>query len=694
MANRKLLGEIDRVLKKVDEGVNVFEQIWDKVYSASTTAQKEKYEADLKKEIKKLQRLRDQIKTWQGDSSVKDKTKLDANRKLIEAKMEKFKVCEKETKTKAFSKEGLAQDRTDPKQKAKGEVGDWVREAIARLEEQSDEFEAEIEQLNSGKRRKRSEEPPRVCELKEHITRHAHHVQQLERVLRAVDNDQVTPEQCNDELRENVDYYLESNQDPDFMEDDEMYDFLDSAAPVVAAAPPAPKEKKEKAQSGKGDSNASSDGHGAKTASQSTSPSAAGVALNVAANAAAAAAAAANAAAAAAATNGGVVSPKASRGGGRGGPDTTSPTRSGAGAKGAAVVSPQHRGGREAALSPTRAGGQQQSRPVQQPMEQQRSAGGGGKAPLLSSVVKGQSAQAQQQLAQQQFGQGMTPTQMQLVRQQQQQQQQQQKKLQEQQQQAIAQQQQHQRQRQAGPGMQQVQMMQRGDSQQLQRQQLKQQQQVSQQDPRQAGSIGAYNAGGDPPLDIPSGPDLPPSAANLSTTSARGMKFDSSSAVTSSATSAPLTGIESELASLETALGVMPEAARPVESGASRGGQSSRNAIASPPSFPQAPASVFDSRAIFEKFDPDTLFFIFYYQQGTYQQYLASRELKRQGWRFHTKYLTWFQRHEEPKVSTDEYETGTFVYFDYANVVYRGQGSGWCQRIKTDFSFEYRYLES
>jgi hypothetical protein len=39
----------------------------------------------------------------------------------------------------------------------------------------------------------------------------------------------------------------------------------------------------------------------------------------------------------------------------------------------------------------------------------------------------------------------------------------------------------------------------------------------------------------------------------------------------------------------------------------------------------------------------DTLFFIFYFQTGTLQQYLAARELKRQGWRFHKKYLTWFQ---------------------------------------------------
>jgi CCR4-NOT transcription complex subunit 3 len=241
MSNRKLLGEIERVLKKVDEGVAVFEQIWDKVYGASTTAQKEKYEADLKKEIKKLQRLRDQIKTWQGDSSVKDKTKLDSNRRLIEEKMEKFKVCEKETKTKAFSKEGLAQDRTDPKQKAKAEVGDWVRDSISRLREQSDEFEAEIEQLSTGTRRKKrgEEPPPRVAELKACIARHEHHVEMLERVLRAIDNEQVTPQQCNDELKDSVEFYIEESQEGGDYDDEGMYDSLNLEAVVIPTAVPA-----------------------------------------------------------------------------------------------------------------------------------------------------------------------------------------------------------------------------------------------------------------------------------------------------------------------------------------------------------------------------------------------------------------------------------------------------------------------
>ena len=69
-----------------------------------------------------------------------------------------------------------------------------------------------------------------------------------------------------------------------------------------------------------------------------------------------------------------------------------------------------------------------------------------------------------------------------------------------------------------------------------------------------------------------------------------------------------------------------------------------------------------------------------------YLQYLAAKELKKQSWRYHKKYMTWFQRHEEPRVTTDEYEEGTYVYFDCE--------SGWCTRIKQEFTFEYAYLES
>lgn len=42
--------------------------------------------------------------------------------------------------------------------------------------------------------------------------------------------------------------------------------------------------------------------------------------------------------------------------------------------------------------------------------------------------------------------------------------------------------------------------------------------------------------------------------------------------------------------------------------------------------------------------------------EGSKGQYLAAKALKKQSWRFHTKYMMWFQRHEEPKVINEEYE--------------------------------------
>lgn len=85
MAARKLQQEVERCFKKVDEGVVEFEEIYDKIHSPTTNpAQKEKLEDNLKREIKKLQRLRDQIKTWAASNDIKDKGPLIDKRKLIE----------------------------------------------------------------------------------------------------------------------------------------------------------------------------------------------------------------------------------------------------------------------------------------------------------------------------------------------------------------------------------------------------------------------------------------------------------------------------------------------------------------------------------------------------------------------------------------------------------------------------------
>lgn len=125
--------------------------------------------------------------------------------------------------------------------------------------------------------------------------------------------------------------------------------------------------------------------------------------------------------------------------------------------------------------------------------------------------------------------------------------------------------------------------------------------------------------------------------------------------------------------------------------------------------FPQEPLPILDDPRLYDRIEPDTLFYVFYYKQGTYQQFLAARALKEQSWRFHKQYQTWFQRHEEPKSITEEYEQGTYRFFDYESTWYVSKRepdlrfllhSGQCannvirmNRRKADFKFAYKFLE-
>jgi len=92
MAARKLQIEIDKCFKKVDEGVQIFEGIYEKIHQTGNQSQKEKLEDALKKEIKKLQRSRDQIKTWAASNDIKDKKPLLEKRKLIETVGDSFNL--------------------------------------------------------------------------------------------------------------------------------------------------------------------------------------------------------------------------------------------------------------------------------------------------------------------------------------------------------------------------------------------------------------------------------------------------------------------------------------------------------------------------------------------------------------------------------------------------------------------------
>jgi CCR4-NOT transcription complex subunit 3 len=84
MAARKTQQEIEKTFKKVAEGIVTFEGIYEKIKTTTNTAQRDKLEENLKREIKKLQRFRDQIKSWAAGNEVKDKAPLLEQRKNIE----------------------------------------------------------------------------------------------------------------------------------------------------------------------------------------------------------------------------------------------------------------------------------------------------------------------------------------------------------------------------------------------------------------------------------------------------------------------------------------------------------------------------------------------------------------------------------------------------------------------------------
>ena len=228
MAARKLQQEVDKCFKKVSEGVTEFEAIYEKIEQSTNPAQKEKLEDNLKREIKKLQRLRDQIKTWAASNDIKDKAPLLENRRKIETQMEKFKAVEKAMKTKAYSKEGLsAAAKLDPKEQAKAEASEFLGSTIDALELQIEALEAEAEQIQATVKKGKvtGAKAERMARIEEIIERHKWHQGKLELIRRSLENGGVETDQVT-ELEESIKYYVSDGMQDDFMEDDTLYDDL------------------------------------------------------------------------------------------------------------------------------------------------------------------------------------------------------------------------------------------------------------------------------------------------------------------------------------------------------------------------------------------------------------------------------------------------------------------------------------
>ncbi|XP_071657268.1 CCR4-NOT transcription complex subunit 3 [Patagioenas fasciata] len=707
---RKLQGEIDRCLKKVAEGVEQFEDIWQKLHNAANANQKEKYEADLKKEIKKLQRLRDQIKTWVASNEIKDKRQLIENRKLIETQMERFKVVERETKTKAYSKEGLGlAQKVDPAQREKEEVGQWLTSTIDTLNMQIDQFESEVESLSVQTRKKKGDKDKqdRIEGLKRLLERHRFHVRMLETILRMLDNDSILVESIR-KIKDDVEYYVDSSQDPDFEENEFLYDDLDLEdipQALVATSPPGPGQLEEEIfnQSSTSPTSTTSSSpippspncptenseddkkRGRSTDSEvsqspakngskpplphAPSPAAAPPPFPAPPSAAPPPLGAGNASSGGGGAKGG----GAAAGAGPTHPPPSTPTPyAQAVAPPPPSAPPQPR--------PPSASKQNGATSYSSVVADSSSEGGGGAAQPLPPPAPGHNPPPS--TTKEPSGPPAPPPPS------------------------------------AGGGAAGGAGPVGGGANLLAPPPLPNPP-TSPPPPFNEAKGGAGGGGAAPPLlngppQFSAAPDIKaPESLSLKPLERGGLEepgpplhLGERDLLLGGGGPAPVppAGGLGEV-TLPLALGVCPLGPLPLgkeqlyqqalqepawghmphPSDSERIRQYlPRNPCPTPPYHHQLPPPHSDTVEFYQRLSTETLFFIFYYLEGTKAQYLAAKALKKQSWRFHTKYMMWFQRHEEPKTITDEFEQGTYIYFDYEK---------WGQRKKEGFTFEYRYLE-
>ncbi|EDO16143.1 hypothetical protein Kpol_1070p25, partial [Vanderwaltozyma polyspora DSM 70294] len=230
MAHRKLQQEVDRVFKKINEGLEIFDTYYERHENCTNNpSQKDKLESDLKREVKKLQRLREQIKSWQSSPDIKDKDALLDYRRSVEIAMEKYKAVEKASKEKAYSNISLKKsENLDPEEQERRDVSESLSQTIDELERQYDLLQVEIDKLtllNKKKKTASAANDDKKEEYKKIQARYRWHQQQMELALRLLANEELDPQAVRD-IEDDIKYFVESNQDPDFVEDETIYDSL------------------------------------------------------------------------------------------------------------------------------------------------------------------------------------------------------------------------------------------------------------------------------------------------------------------------------------------------------------------------------------------------------------------------------------------------------------------------------------
>lgn len=215
---------------------------------------------DLKKEIKKLQKFREQIKHWLLNDAVNTlgpvgtsySAKLTENKSTIEDAMETYKLVEKQTKLKSFSNQSIMmafadnengdEEEEESEDEESSEEEDeslydelseeavdlirYFKDSISQLKEQTEKFTHEYEKLATKKLRKNNLATieAKKEKIQATITNNKFHQKKLRKLIKQLKNGMVTDFNLIFALKNDLEEYLDKHGDTDFTKDTELYD--------------------------------------------------------------------------------------------------------------------------------------------------------------------------------------------------------------------------------------------------------------------------------------------------------------------------------------------------------------------------------------------------------------------------------------------------------------------------------------
>jgi CCR4-NOT transcription complex subunit 3 len=202
--SRQIQQEVDKKLSLVEEGCSTFNQLLRKIQTAATQTQKERFESDLKKELKKLQRIRDSLRSLESQDSRNKSRIVEAKRK-IEELMELHKQAERESKIRTYSKDGLlTPPKVDQLEEEKQEMREMIRATQNSFQDKINVKETELDRTRNNRLKQE--------EINKHLRALNYHFEKLEYALRSIENDSASFDLIW-MVREKLEEYLKNDED-------------------------------------------------------------------------------------------------------------------------------------------------------------------------------------------------------------------------------------------------------------------------------------------------------------------------------------------------------------------------------------------------------------------------------------------------------------------------------------------------